>query len=200
MRTFLFSSLAAIVLLPGLASAQTPGELGSLAILLGNQKVRESLSVSPSQAASLDAIRTNYRSAARKIAASEVSSTASRNQAQAALDRLTAASNKKTLNVLTPAQQAQVVKLEHKFLGATLLYASSVQKKLGLSAAQAKQISEIRQGSEAVVAKTNRLFEEGKISFHERLNTLRDDRVGRGKELLSLLTPAQRDAFAAISR
>lgn len=199
MRQLLLITLCSLLALSPSIKAQTPGEIGSLAILLGNEKVRETLGLNAAQASELDTIRSNYRAAARKIAASELTTAKSRESAQAALDRLTSSSNKRALGVLSPAQSAQLVKIENKFLGATHLYSTSVQKQIGLSASQSRQIAEIRSKSDQTVAATNRLFEEGKISFHERLEALRADRVSRGKELLSLLTPVQKDSFAAIS-
>lgn len=200
MRRLLLTAFCSLVALSPTLRAQTPGEVGSLAILLGNEKVREALEITTSQASELDAIRSNYRSAARKIADGELPNAKSRDNAQAALDRLTLSSNKRVLGVLNSSQSGKLVKIENKFLGATHLYSASVQKHLGLSATQSQQIAEIRSESEQTVAATNRLFEEGKISFHERLRTLREDRLSQGKELLSLLTPAQRDSFAAITR
>ncbi len=200
MRRLFLTALCSLLALSPSLKAQTPGEVGSLAILLGNEKVRESLGITPAQASELDTIRSNYRAAARKIAASELPTAKSRDNAQAALDRVTQSSNKRALGVLSSSQSEKLIKIENKFLGATHLYSASVQKRIGLSATQSQQIEEVRSKSEQTVATTNRLFEEGKISFHERLETLREDRLGRGKELLSLLTPVQKDSFAAITR
>lgn len=200
MHRFLLLTACTLLALSPSLKAQTPGEIGSLAILLGNENVRESLGVTKAQAAELDAIRSNYRTSAQKIAGKELATPASRENAQAALDRLTMASNKSAQDVLSPSQSAKLVKIENKFLGATHLYSGSVQKRVGLSDAQSQQIAEIRAQSAKTVSSTNRLFEEGKISFHERLAMLREDRLSRGKELLSLLTPVQRDAFASLSR
>ncbi len=196
MRAIIASATLLLLSLP--AIAQTPGEIGSLAVLLGNENVRSTLGVTKSQASSLDAIRSQYRSSARNIVAAEVNSPESRTQAQQKLDSLTSASNKRALDVLTPAQQKKLSKVEHKFLGATLLYADSIQRRVGLSSGQSAQIATIRSQAEKTVAKINRLFEEGKIGHHERLSDLREDRIARGQEILSVLTPAQRDAFSQL--
>jgi len=196
MRAILASSALLLVSLP--AMAQTPGEIGSLPVLLGNEAVRSTLEITKSQASSLDAIRAQYRSSARKIAASEVNSPASRVKAQKDLDTLTTSTNKQALSVLTPAQQKKLTKVEHKFLGATLLYSESIQRRLGLSPEQSARIAAIRAEAEKTVAITNRRFEQGEIGHHQRLADLREDRIDRGEEILDLLTPAQRDAFAGL--
>jgi Spy/CpxP family protein refolding chaperone len=196
MRAIIASSALLLLSLP--AMAQTPGGIGSLPVLLGNETVRATLAITKSQAASLDAIRSQYRSAARKIAASEVHSPASRDKAQKDLDALTTSSNKQALAVLTSAQQKKLTRVEHKFLGATLLYSESIQRRVGLSPEQSAQIAAIRSEAETAVAKINRQFEEGVIGHHQRLADLREDRISRGEEILALLTPVQRDAFAAL--
>ncbi len=196
MRAFIASASLLILTLP--AMAQTPGEIGSLAVLLGNETVRSTLDVSKSQASTLDDIRTQYRSSAQKIVAAEVDSPESRTKAQKSLDAITSALNKKALAVLTPAQQKKLSKVEHKFLGATLLYSDSMQRRVGLSSEQSAQIAAIRAQAEKTVAKTNRLYEAGEISHHQRLVDLREDRIARGQEILSLLTPVQRDAFSQL--
>lgn len=196
MRAILASSALLLLSLP--AMAQTPGEIGSLPVLLGNEAVRSTLAITKAQASSLDAIRAQYRTSARKIAASEVNSPASRAKAQKDLDALTASSNKQALSVLSPAQQKKLTKVEHKFLGATLLYSESIQRRVGLSPEQSAQIAAIRAEAEKAVAKTNRRFEQGEIGHHQRLSDLREDRIDRGEEILALLTPAQRDAFAQL--
>jgi len=187
---------ATLLLLTLSAMAQTPGEIGSLAVLLGNETVRSTLNISKSQASTLDGIRSQYRSSARKVVAAGVSSPAGRAQAQKKLDALTSASNKDALAVLTPAQQKKLSKAEHKFLGASLLYSDSMQRRVGLSSEQSAQIATIRAQAEKTVSKSNRLFEAGTISHHQRLVDLREDRIARGQEILSLLTPVQRDAFS----
>ncbi|MEX1117779.1 MAG: hypothetical protein WEB60_03200 [Terrimicrobiaceae bacterium] len=196
MRAFLASATLFLLTFP--VSAQTPGEMGSLAILLGNESVRSTLEISKSQASTLDNIRSQYRSSARSIVAGEVNSPESRAAAQKRLDALTASSNTKALTVLTPAQQKKLSKVEHKFLGATLLYSDSMQRRLGLSPGQSKQIAEIRSQAEVTVAKINRLYEAGEIGHHQRLVDLREDRMARGRQILALLTPEQRDTFSQL--
>ncbi len=196
MRALIASATLILLTLPALA--HTPGEFGSLPVLLGNDNVRSTLAITKSQASSLDSIRKQYRSSARKIADAEVDSPASRAKAQKSLEALTSATNKQALAVLTPTQQKKLAKVEHKFLGATLLYSDSIQRRVGLSSEQSAQIATIRGEAEKAVAKTNRLFEEGEIGHHQRLVDLREDRINRGQEILSLLTPTQRDAFAQL--
>jgi len=189
---------ALFVTVPLRAGDYQPGEIGSLAILLTTEKAREHLALTPAQSARLDAVRASYREDARAIAARKLETPDQRAAAEADLSELTAASNRRALAVLTPAQRGDVVAIEHKFLGGTLLYSEAIQKKTGVTPAQSAQIAAIRKESLAAAAAINRQFEDGKISFAQRMAKLRAQRLSASKKILGLLNPAQRDAFSQL--
>jgi hypothetical protein len=106
--------------------------------------------------------------------------------------------NKRALSVLNDDQRAKLSEIEGRFLGATMVYAPSVQAKLGLTEQQKQQVEGIRRQGVAYVGKINRKFEEGKISQQQRLQLLRSRRTSQGAEILQVLTPKQRNAVLAL--
>ena len=195
---FILGAACALALSPLRSAEYIPGELGSLPILLGTEKVRGELGISPAQASGLDALRNSYRVDAREIGGRKLAGQADRAKAESDLAALTASTNKKALAILTPAQRADLLGIEKKFLGATLLYSPAIQKKAGVTPEQSAQIAGLRKEAESDAAKINRQFEDGKISFPQRLGKLRALRLSYGKKILGLLNPVQRDAFSQI--
>jgi Spy/CpxP family protein refolding chaperone len=181
------------------ASVRASDHPGSLAILLGLDSVRAELAISKSQAAKLDALRTEYRNEARSIVESSGTTKDSKSEAASALEKITAQSNTDALKVLTPAQAAKLRTIEHRVLGPSLLVSPSVQKQLGLSKEQSASIERIRQNGLLKVSQINHEFEEAKITQAQRIDALRSNRLKVAKGMASVLTPAQAQTLSTLA-
>jgi hypothetical protein len=106
--------------------------------------------------------------------------------------------NRRALSVLNDNQRAKLSLIEAKVLGATLVYAPGNQKMLRLTGEQKRQVEAIRQRGVAYVGKINRQFEEGKISYQQRLQLLRNRRIAQGAQIVRLLTAEQRNVVQAL--
>jgi hypothetical protein len=171
---------------------------GSLPILLSVDKVRAELKLDSLQRALLDSLRDEYKSAARKLTSPMPVTPQERAAAEKRLLQLNQRFNKRALSVLNDDQRVKLSEIEGKFLGATMVYAPSVQAKLELTEQQKHQVEGIRRQGLAYVGKINRKFEEGKISQQQRLQLLRSRRNAQAAEILRVLTPKQRDAVLAL--
>jgi hypothetical protein len=171
---------------------------GSLPILLSVDKVRAELKLDSLQRALLDSLRDEYKSAARKLTSPMPVTPQERAAAEKRLLQLNQGFNKRALSVLNDDQRVKLSEIEGKFLGATMVYAPSVQAKLELTEQQKHQVEGIRRQGLAYVGKINRKFEEGKISQQQRLQLLRSRRNAQAAEILRVLTPKQRDAVLAL--
>jgi hypothetical protein len=150
------------------------------------------------QKAVLDSIRSEYKAAVRKLTSPMPTTPEQRVAAEKQLVALNERYNQRALSVLNDTQRKRFLQIEHHVLGASMLYSPKVQKKVGVTAEQQKQIAGIHGAEKAYVAKLNRQFEAGKISYQDRLELLRDKRLAQGGQLLRLLTPEQRDALASL--
>jgi hypothetical protein len=171
---------------------------GSLPILLGVDKVRAELKLDSLQQALLDSLRGEYKSEARGLTNPMPVTAQERAVAEKKLAQLNARFNRRALSVLNEDQRVKLAEIEHKALGATMLYAPSVQSKLGLTEQQKRQIEGIRQKGVAYVGKINHKFEEGKIGQQQRLELLRNRRTTQSAQILQVLTPKQRSTVLAL--
>ncbi len=171
---------------------------GSLAILLGIDKVRAGLRLDSLQRALLDSLRDEYKSAARNLANPMPVTVQERAAAEKRLLQLNERFNKRALSVLNEDQRARLSEIEGNVLGATMVYTPSVQAQLGLTEQQKRQVEDIRQQGVAYVGKINRKFEEGKIGQQQRLQLLRSRRIAQHAEILQVLTPKQRSTVLAL--
>jgi len=181
------------------ASVRASDHPGSLAILLGLDSVRSELAISKSQAAKLDALRTEYRSEARSIVQSAGTTKDSKSEAAAALEKITAQSNADALKVLSSSQTARLRTIEHRVLGPSLLASPSVQKQLGLSKDQSASIERIRQNGLLKVSQINHDFEDAKLTQPERIDALRSNRLKVAKAMAAVLTPAQAQTLSTLA-
>ena len=171
---------------------------GSLPILLGVDKVRAELKLDSLQRALLDSLRGEYKSETRKLTNPMPVTAQERAAAEKKLGQINARFNRRALSVLNEDQRAKLAEIEHKVLGATMLFAPGVQAKLGLTEEQKRQIEGIRQKGVAYVGKINHKFEEGKISQQQRIELLRSRRTAQGAQILQVLTPKQRSTVLAL--
>lgn len=199
MLRLVFSLLVCAIAASPLSAAIAPSEHpGAVPILLGLDKVRLALKLDSLQRAVLDSIRSEYKSAVRKLTNPMPSTPEQRIAAEKELVAINERYNQRALSVLNDTQKKRFLQIEHQVLGASMLYSPKVQTKVGLTEEQKKQVMGIHGEEKAYVAKINRQFEAGKISFHDRLELLRSRRLSQGTTLLKLLTPEQRDAFLAL--
>lgn len=193
------SLLACILVASSVHATIAPSDHpGSVPILLGLDKVRAELKVDSLQKAVLDSIRSEYKSAARKLTDPMPVTPEQRVAAEKQLVALNERYNQRALSVLSDTQRKRFMQIEHHLLGATMLYSPKVQKKVGLTPEQQKQVAGMLDAEKTYVAKVNRQFEAGKISYQDRLELLRTKRLAQGTQLLKLLTPVQRDALSSL--
>jgi hypothetical protein len=171
---------------------------GAVPILLGLDKVRAELKVDSLQKAVLDSIRSEYKAAVRKLTNPMPATPEQRVAAEKALVALNERYNQRALSVLSDSQRKRFQQIEHNILGASMLFSPKVQKKVGITPSQQTQIESVHAAEKAYVAKINRQFEAGKISYQERLELLRSKRLSQGRDLLRLLSPEQRDALSQL--
>lgn len=166
---------------------------GSLVLLLGGDNVREALGVTARQERSLDALRLEYRDKAR----ASVSGARGAERAEK-LSKVTAAYDAKALAVLSAEQRAKLRVIEAQAVGPWALTATGVQDALGLSPAQRSQIAEIAVRMDARVDLANQRARDGEISYARRVSELRAARKSLGRDIDSILTPAQRAQYGAM--
>lgn len=182
------------------ASAMTASSthIGSVPVLLGVDKVRKELHINSLQKAVLDSLRDEYKAAAQKLSNPMPQTKADRDAAEAKLLALNTRYNNRALSVLNDTQRERFLEIEHQVLGATHLYSTKVQKKVGLTPEQVQQVEKIRQKGLVTVGKINHRFEDGKLDYQQRLEALHKARLINDAALLKLLTPAQRTTFDAL--
>lgn len=192
--------LLAILLTASLARATTQAveHPGSLVLLLGIERVQKELKVDSLQAAVLDSLRQEYKSAARSLTHPMPQTPEERSAAEKKLLALNERYNQRALSTLSDTQRVRLLEIEHQILGPTKLVSPQVQKKLGVNAQQAKSIEALRQKGIAYVGQVNRQFEEGKIGYFERIEMLRAKRISLGKSMLKVLTPEQQKSLLAL--
>jgi len=165
---------------------------GSEAVLLGVDSVRKELHLTSLQRAVLNDIRTEYRDDARAIVAKVNAGKLSKVQAKSQLDALTASSNRRALRALNDDQRARLTQVEHQILGAFMLLSGDVQTELALTPKQKAKLAYVWWRTEKTASDINRKFEEGKISYYERILELRENRLDRSDDMLERLTKEQR--------
>ena len=200
----MFRSLAFFLLLwvfvsPSKATTAAVDHPGSLPILLANDKVRAELKLDSLQRALLDSLRSEYKSAARKVASASAVANGERSLAEKQLRQLNERFNRRALSMLSETQREKLFQMERRFLGVTMVYTPSVQATLGLTGRQKKQVEDIREKGLAYVGKINRKFERGKISQQQRLQLLRNRRTSQGSEIFQVLTPEQRNKVLVLT-
>ncbi len=165
---------------------------GSQAVLLGVDSVRKELQLTSLQRAILRDLRAEYREEARAIVAKTGPSLASKKAAQSKLDALTASTNKRVLRALNDEQRARLGQIEYQILGAFLLLDGKVQRELALTPKQQKKLAYVWWRLQKSASEINKRFEQGKISYYERIIELRDNRLDRSDDMLERLTKEQR--------
>jgi Spy/CpxP family protein refolding chaperone len=165
---------------------------GSQAVLLGVDSVRKELHLTSLQKAILNDLRTEYRDEARAIVAKAGTTVESKKAAQASLEALTSSTNRRALRALNDDQRARLAQIEHHILGAFMLLDGKVQNELGLTAKQRAKLAYVWFRTKKTASAINKRYEEGKISYPQRILELRDNRIDRSDDMLERLTKEQR--------
>jgi Spy/CpxP family protein refolding chaperone len=79
-----------------------------------------------------------------------------------------------------------------------MLVSPQIQKQLRLTYRQRASVEALRIRGLEFVAEINRSYGSGAVSHKNRVDILRDYRMRQAEEMKALLTPAQRNAFAAL--
>ncbi|MEI8311239.1 MAG: hypothetical protein WCH98_10840 [Verrucomicrobiota bacterium] len=187
-----------LLFLAGSLMAATTEHPGSIPIFLGLDSVRKELGLTKSQRGQLDKIRSEFKSDVRLITARTPASQVEKSAANSTVKALVARYNEKAVAVLTPAQHARLVQIEHQTLGGLMLFLPAEQKLLGLTAGQIATITKIRSAGEAFASRIAGTFEKGAITLQERLAALRNYRLKQSDKCLRVLTPAQRKTFESL--
>jgi hypothetical protein len=188
--------LAALALAGTALAAENFG--GSLSILLGNESVQKELNLTSLQRAVLEDIRNEYREDSRAIVAQVAVGAESKKAARAQLEALTAAADRRAEHALSSAQRKRLQEIRHQILGGYMVLSPFVQAKLGITPAQKAKIAKIEQRSQKNIEKVNTAFETGKITYYQRMMSLRQNRIDRSQELFNLLTSEQYGKLAAL--
>lgn len=181
------------------SEAVGPTHLGSLAVFLSQPHVQKSLNLSSAQKNEIAALRANLRTNARTLVKTTGKTAAEYSAADTKLTKMMKASNQKAYAVLDKSQQAQVLKLEGKTLGGSLLLSDAVQNKLQLTTAQKAQLVAIHGKTQASNSAIHSQYQGGQIGHFQKIARLRTARQKEASQLLKVLTPAQRAAFKKLT-
>lgn len=199
MRRFLAAAGIAVLALTSLhANVEATDHPGSLPLLAGIEAVRNDLKLNSLQRAVLDSLRDEYKASAKKLFSPRPETPEAQAATLQKLHALNAQYNARVLSTLNPVQQKRIVQIEQQVLGAIVLVSPTLQGKLGLSDKQKQKIESLRGKGLAYVSKVNKQFEDGKIGYFEKLKLLRTKRFAVGESMLKVLTPEQKQAYAAL--
>ncbi|MEO6054283.1 MAG: hypothetical protein ABIP97_09745 [Chthoniobacterales bacterium] len=191
-------ALCVLGVTPLKAQSLSPSNIGSLVKFLSNEKVRTTLNLTSSQRRQLDSQYSTLQRQVRTLVFTTPSNPTARAASEVKLKSIMKSSNSEAYSVLTKQQQAGLQKIEVKHLGGTLLLSDSIQKKLGVTPAQKAQIASIHAVTKTQNKNIHQLYQQGKISFREKIARFRTTRVNEAPKLLNVLTPAQRAAFTKL--
>lgn len=197
-RLLAAAGIALLALTPLHASVEAIDHPGALPLLAGIEAVRTDLKLNSLQRAVLDSLRDEYKASARKLFTPPPETPEARAEVTKKLHALNAQYNARVLSTLNPVQQKRIVQIEQQILGATVLVSPTLQGKLGLNDKQKQKIESLRSKGLVYVSKVNRQFEDGKIGYFEKLKLLRTKRFAVGESMLKVLTPEQKQMYAAL--
>ena len=106
--------------------------------------------------------------------------------------------NARALALLTPTQFARFSEIQNQILSYSMLVSPQIQKQLRLTYRQRASVEALRIRGLEFVSEINRSYGSGAVSQKNRVDILRDYRMRQAEEMKALLTPAQRNAFAAL--
>jgi Spy/CpxP family protein refolding chaperone len=170
---------------------------GSVTLLMEMPGVRSDLGLSSTQTAQIHSLRRELKSRSESL----LKSPASPNTGLTPDQRLFAlidGNNARALALLTPTQFARFSEIQNQILSYSMLVSPQIQKQLRLTYRQRASVEALRIRGLEFVAEINRSYGSGAVSHKNRVDILRDYRMRQAEEMKALLTPAQRNAFAAL--
>lgn len=165
---------------------------GSLPILISLDHVSQDLHLTSLQKSVITGLRSDYRAAAMKLMKAPHQTSTQIAEAQKKLEQLSVVYNQRAMDVLTPVQRHRLREVERQILGGTLLVAPSEQKLLGLNEEQKQKIEKIHQDAYQRAMDIDLRADQGKMSYHQQILALRNNRKRHGEKMVRVLTPAQR--------
>jgi hypothetical protein len=170
---------------------------GSVTLLMDMPSVRSDLGLSSTQTAQIQSLRRELKSRSQSL----LKSPAAPNTGLTPDQRLFAlidGNNARALALLTPTQFARFSEIQNQILSYSMLVSPQIQKQLRLTYRQRASVEALRVRGLEFVAEINRSYGSGAVSHKNRVDILRDYRMRQAEEMKALLTPAQRNAFAAL--
>jgi hypothetical protein len=170
---------------------------GSVTLLMEIPGVQSDLGLSPAQITQIHSLRRELKSRSQALLKSpSVGSTGLTPDQQ--LFALIDGNNARALALLTPPQFARFSEIQNQILSYSMLVSPQIQKQLRLTHQQRASIEALRIRGLEFVGEINRSHGSGAVSHKNRVDILRDYRMRQAEEMKALLTPAQRNAFAAL--
>jgi len=170
---------------------------GSVTLLMEMPGVRSDLGLSSTQTAQIQSLRRELKSRSQSL----LKSPAAPNTGLTPDQRLFAlidGNNARALALLTPTQFVRFSEIQNQILSYSMLVSPQIQKQLRLTYRQRASVEALRIRGLEFVAEINRSYGSGAVSHKNRVDILRDYRMRQAEEMKALLTPAQRNAFAAL--
>jgi len=170
---------------------------GSVTLLMEMPSVQSDLGLSSTQTAQIHSLRRELKSRSQSL----LKSPAGPNTGLTPDQRLFAlidGNNARALALLTPAQFARFTEIQNQILSYSMLVSPQIQKQLRLTYRQRASVEALRVRGLEFVSEINRSYGSGAVSQKNRVDILRDCRMRQAGEMKALLTPAQRNAFAAL--
>ena len=170
---------------------------GSVTLLMEMPGVRSDLGLSRDQIAQVHGLRQELKSRSQSLLKSQAAPSTGLTQDQR-LFALIDGNNARALALLTPAQFARFTEIQNQILSYSMLVSPQIQKQLRLTYRQRASVEALRVRGLEFVGEINRSYGSGAVSQKNRVDILRDYRMRQAGEMKALLTPAQRNAFAAL--
>jgi hypothetical protein len=170
---------------------------GSVTLLMEMPSVRSDLGLSRDQIAQVHGLRQELKSRSQSLLKSQAAPSNGLTQDQR-LFALIDGNNARALAILTPAQFARFTEIQNQILSYSMLVSPQIQKQLRLTYRQRASVEALRVRGLEFVGEINRSYGSGAVSQKNRVDILRDYRMRQAEEMKALLTPAQRNAFAAL--
>ncbi|MFM8830761.1 MAG: hypothetical protein ACKOHM_07125 [Spartobacteria bacterium] len=170
---------------------------GSVTLLMEMPAVRTDLALSRDQTAQLHSLRQELKTRSQSLLKSPTAASTGLTQDQR-LFALIDGNNARALALLTPHQFARFTEIQNQILSYSMLVSPQIQKQLRLTYRQKASIEALRIRGLEFVSEINRSHSSGAVSHKNRVDILRDYRMRQAEEMKSLLTPAQRNAFATL--
>lgn len=187
-----FASLA-----PLHATTRATDYPGSVTMLMELPSVRSDLGLSRDQVAQVNNLCRELKSRSQTLLKAPTSGASGLTSDQR-LFALIDGNNAQALALMSPAQFARFGEIQNQILSYSMLVSPQIQKQIRLTRRQSASIEALRIRGLEFVAEMNRSFGSGAISHKNRVDILRDYRIRQAQEMKTLLTPAQRNAFARL--